>query len=274
MTPYFNSTSYDNVDIEEANCRSCQTPTLYLDNSQGDTVCTSCGLVQAQHYKSSIAEWRDYSAIDPDSSGRNITARAGSLVDESRWAGGLEPTALGKVYNPSGSASYNNPRLDGYRRKLGKMKRVVDRWVEKEFERQVEEGKIALKVKAKKEKQSRANNGHDNENTSGSDSGIKEEEDWTGYGTNEHEEIARQRMEEISKVNKLLVSEKWSLDRALLLHGESHEIPTYYTTYNAMAGEQPKDIQKERHILNKRMDAAQRKASADLYCHTNSFRKR
>ena len=256
MTHYFHNQIPYNIDIEEANCRSCQTPTLYLDHAQGDTVCTSCGLVHSQHYRSSIPEWRDYSAIDPESAGRNGTARAGSVIDESRWAGGLEPTSLGRVYNPSSSAEYNTSNLQGYRRNLGKVKRHVDKWVEKEFERQVEAGKVALIIREKKIK---AENDKDNNEE-------HDHEDWTGYGTNEHEQLARLRLEEMDVANRLLISEKWSLDRALLLHGESHEIPAQYTSYNPLTGEQPKDVSHEREIMNMRMDSSQRKASADLYC--------
>ena len=70
----------------------------------------------------------DYSAFDPDNSSAGngpMAARVGtSLVDESRWAGGLEPTSLGRVYNPTGSTGYNSPELQGYRQKLGRMKRI------------------------------------------------------------------------------------------------------------------------------------------------------
>ena len=64
-------------------------------------------------------------------------------------------------------------------------------------------------------------NGHDN--SDGHDGAEGDVEDWTGLSTNEHEQLARQRAEEMNEANKLLVSEKWSLDRALLLHGEPHD---------------------------------------------------
>ena len=265
MTPYFTPTPNYEIDIEETNCRYCQTPTLYLDHAQGDTICTSCGVVHSQHYKSAFPEWRDYTSIDPDAAGRNITARAGSAVDESRWAGGLEPTSLGRVYNPTGSAAYGtgNAGLEGYRRKIGKMKRVVDRWVEKEFERHVEEGKVALRLKEKKRKL-----GVDSKRAigSGDDQDDPDEEDWTEFSTNEHEVIAKQRMDDLEKANKLFVAEKWSLDRALLLHGDEHEIPSHYTASNPLNGDQTRDLENERQMLNKRMDKSQRNASADLYC--------
>jgi len=191
-----------------------------------------------------------------------MAARAGNtLVDESRWAGGLEPTALGRVYNPTGGSSYNSPELEGYRRKLSRMKRVVDKWVEKEFERHVEEGKVALKMKEKLREKRGRDGVYDGDADNDGDA-----EDWTGLSTNEHEKLAQQRAEEMNVANKLLISEKWSLDRALLLHGESHEIPSRYTSYNAMRGERPKDVQNERDKLNKRLDIKQKKASADLYC--------
>jgi len=247
MTPY-NSAHYED-EVEEKNCMSCRTPTLFVDQSQGDTICTSCGLVHSQHYRSSLPEWRDYTNIDPESTSGG-TARAGSIVNESKWAGGLEPTALGKIYNPNGCAVHGSAQLDGYRRTIGKMKRVVDRWVEKKYERQVEEGRIAMKAKER-----RRENGKDNE----------EEQDWTGFGMNEYEQVARQRDRDIKSANQLLISEKWSLERALLLHGEPHEVPSHFTTYNPLTGEQPKDVEREREKITKRMDLAQKKASSEMY---------
>lgn len=270
MVPYYFSapTPSCEADIEESNCRSCGSTALYHDHSEGDIVCTSCGIVQSQHFKSALPEWRDYSSIDPDAAGRNVTARAGSMVDESRWAGGLEPTALGRVYNPSASTSYGsgNVGLEGYRRKIVRMKRVVDRWVEKEFERHVEEGKVALRLKEKKRKLGATANGDNNSHGAGENQDDGEEEDWTEFSTNEHEALAKQRMGDLEKSNTLFIAEKWSLDRALLLHGDEHEIPSQYTSSNSFNGEQPKDLENERHLLNRRMDKAQRNASADLYC--------
>jgi len=234
-------------DPSELICKFCHTPTIFMDYKQGDATCTSCGLVNAERLVYEGAEWRDFSAVN-DEDKKNL-ARAGSVVDESRWNGGLEPTSLGPVF---GGYSGDGER---HRKTLNKVKRVVDHWVDKQFEKRVDECRLAIKLKDQRKRQL------------GSD-GVKvenDEQDWSELGTHEHEQIAMQRMDKVEALQKMLVSEKWSLDRALLLHGSSDEIPSRYVSYNQLAGETPRDIQDERDSVLKRMDTSQRKASEDLY---------
>ncbi len=236
-------TAFSNYDTSDVNCVHCLTPTLFTDYAQGDIICTTCGVVQVQHIQYDGPDWRDYSAMD-DSKDRKVNAaRAGSIVDEQRWRGGLEPTSIGQVFGGSYSGD-----AERQRKKLNNVKRVVDHWVDKQFEKRVEESRLAMKVREKKKQR-----------------GEIDDDEFTNLGTNEHEMIVRQRDQIESDSNTVLVSEKWSLDRALLLHGSSDELPRIYTEYNPLTGRQPKDPDEERDILLKRMDATQKKASVSLY---------
>ena len=69
-------------------------------------------------------------------------------------------------------------------------------------------------------------------------------------------------MEDAQKSKQLFGSEKWSLDRALLLHGQPHEIPSNSQLTNRGPIQ---DIEKERQMIQKQMDSSQQKASYDLY---------
>eukprot|EP00554_Chaetoceros_debilis_P010158 CAMPEP_0194106834 /NCGR_PEP_ID=MMETSP0150-20130528/6806_1 /TAXON_ID=122233 /ORGANISM="Chaetoceros debilis, Strain MM31A-1" /LENGTH=748 /DNA_ID=CAMNT_0038795087 /DNA_START=391 /DNA_END=2633 /DNA_ORIENTATION=+ len=202
--------------------------------------------------------------MDDSKDAKKFAARAGSKVDENRWRGGLEPTMLGVgVFGGSGYSG----EAERQRKKLNKVKRVVDHWVEKQFEKRVEESRLVMKIKEKKERTRQEN----------MRMGIKVEDvdtdghgqDYTEYGTNEHEMLAKARDEESMEIaasnHTMMVSEKWSLDRALLLHGSSNEIPAIYTEYNPLTGQAPRDIDEERQVLLKRIDASQRKASIELY---------
>lgn len=222
-------------DPSQIRCNFCHSSEMFMDYSQGDAVCTSCGVVHAEKLQYDGAEWRDFSAVN-DEDKRNV-ARAGSVVDESRWNGGLEPTSLGPVFGGySGDAERN-------RKRLNKVKKAVDFWMNRDFERRVNDSRLAIQIKGKRRNKS-----------------TGDEQDWTELGTNEHEQIARQRIDDLQSSEKMLVSEKWSLDRALLLHGSDDEIPDRYT-----GGAKPRDLEQERDSLLKRMDISQRKASADLY---------
>jgi transcription initiation factor TFIIIB Brf1 subunit/transcription initiation factor TFIIB len=232
-------------DASEMHCQYCHSSSIFMDHAQGDAICTSCGVVNAEKMLYDGAEWRDYSAVN-DEDKKNV-ARAGCMVDESRWNGGLEPTSLGPVFGGySGDAERN-------RKRLNKVKKAVDYWMDRDFEKRVEESRLAIQLKGRRRDHNNGNDGGD------------QEQDWSDLGTNEHEQIARQRIDQVESSQKMLVSEKWSLDRALLLHGSDDEVPARYTSFNSLAGDTSRDLQQERDILLKRMDISQRKASADLY---------
>ena len=235
MTPY---------DPEDLICTFCHSKTIFMDYKQGDAVCTSCGLVNSERLVYEGAEWRDFSAVNDDDK-KNLQ-RAGGVVDESRWNGGLEPTYLGPVF---GGYSGDGER---HRKTLNKVKRVVDHWVDKQFEKKVEDSRLVMKLKEQRKRQ-----------LGGSQE--TEEQDWSGLGTHEHDQIARQRLDEVESMHKMLVSEKWSMERALLIHGSSDEIPSRYKVSNQQSGETLRNVEQERDSVLKRMDTSQRKASEDLY---------
>lgn len=243
-------------------CQHCtSTLPLYTDNAAGDIICTACGVISKSRIPYDGAEWRDFNTSDDLAKGKGLDfhARAGALVDESKWMGGLEPTRLGQVFGGvygHGTGEVRE-REDKIRRRLLKTDRVVEKWMEREFERKVEESRLVMQLRRKKETQEKE--GGDGYSEKKDD----EEEDWTALGTNEHEHIARQRDDAILSNQLSLVSEKWSLDRTLLLHGTSTEIPSKYER-NPLSG-QRMDLENERKTLWKKMDLSQRKASEDLY---------
>lgn len=199
-----------------------------------------------------------------DEDKKHVARAGGSVVDETRWNGGLEPTTLGRVFG-----GYGGVEVERNRKRLQKVKKAVDYWMDRDFERRVEESRMALQLKTRKRDRSGSNGGGGGGGsahpTADDGDGAAGERDWSDLGTNEHEQLVtqRQRMEEASP--KMLVSEKWSLDRALFLHGSNEELPARYTSYNPMAGEPPRDLPQEREVLLKRMDLPQRKASSELY---------
>lgn len=229
MTPY---------DPSELRCTNCHMDTIFMDYKAGDAVCTSCGLVNKEHLHYEGAEWRDYSAVNDDRGERRNIARAGSVVNESRWVGGLEPTSLGSVY---GNYSADGER---YRKTLDKVKKVVDSYFDHQSEQKIKDGRNAM-INRKRRLGETGPSSHKND---------KHEDD-------ENIEIAKQRMNE-----GVLLSDKWSLERALFLHGKEHEIPERFL---AAAG----SIELERNAQIRRMDMSQRKASESIYRIYNLVKK-
>lgn len=253
----YRSSHYDRSIAEgHLTCRHCEsTLPLYTDHAAGDIICTECGVVSKSRIPFDGPEWRDFNTSEDLAKGKGLDfhARAGGCVDESRWIGGLEPTRLGMVYG----GVYGHGTAEGrlreatIRRKLLKTDRVVEKWMEKQFERKVEESRLAMTLKRKRDSQSTENP-------------LEDEEDWTSLGTNDHDEIVRQREEAFQSSQVSLVSEKWSLDRALLLHGTHEEIPCKYRR-DSLSSQFPLDLEQERKTLKNKMDISQRKASEDLY---------
>src|SRR6478672_1321857 len=82
-------------DDESSCCRSCRTAALRVDWSQGDRICTFCGVVNEERLLDSRPEWIDYN--DGGDDVVKDKARCGLVhVDESRYFGGLQPTCLSK----------------------------------------------------------------------------------------------------------------------------------------------------------------------------------
>jgi transcription initiation factor TFIIIB Brf1 subunit/transcription initiation factor TFIIB len=249
-------TSMSPYDVEDKHCISCRTQTLFIDFSQGDTICRACGLVHSEKLIYDGPEWTDYN--NEDGKEKAHVARAVSLVDESKWkGGGLEPTHLGKIFGPcSGQAEM-------YRKRLNKVKRNVDFYFEKQFENRIKESRMALKIKKRKADEMNHDSSLSLTASIVHDEQDHIEDDYTNLGTNEHDSIVKHENDQTSMLQHMLISQKWSLDRALLLHGTTHEIPILH--HDDSNDHHSRHIDLERDILRKAMDSSQLRASEDLY---------
>lgn len=224
--PYCTNTDFNQ---EHQTCRECLSSDLLTDVAQGDIICTNCGVVAQSHNAYLGAEWRDFD----DDAGQASSARCGGvLVDESKYYGGLEPTMLsssvyGGQYNHGGERAAKEARL---RQNLLKTHKVVEGLIEKRWKKQIEKKKFLANARRRKREE-----GGCTQNCVG----------------DEDTEI-----DEASEIQDLpsAVPLKWSLHRALLLHGESNEIPSQY-----------RDAKSERDYLRAQMDTSQRKASLEVY---------
>eukprot|EP00555_Chaetoceros_dichaeta_P009095 CAMPEP_0198255802 /NCGR_PEP_ID=MMETSP1447-20131203/5853_1 /TAXON_ID=420782 /ORGANISM="Chaetoceros dichaeta, Strain CCMP1751" /LENGTH=553 /DNA_ID=CAMNT_0043942277 /DNA_START=104 /DNA_END=1762 /DNA_ORIENTATION=+ len=226
--PYFSNTDFHQ---DEQTCRECFSSALSTDVAQGDVICTDCGVVAQSHNPYLGAEWRDFDTADDLAKGQASSARCGGvLVDESKYYGGLEPTMMsssvfgGQYGHGSSERAAKEAKI---RQNLLKTHKVVEVLMEKRWKKQIEKKQFLADARKRKR------------------------EEW-GIGQDEEEteiEGADQIQDPLS-----MVPERWSLHRALLLHGRSDEIPSQY-----------RDADSEREYLRGQMDASQRKASLDVY---------
>ena len=85
-------------------CRACRCiKSIRIDWSQGDRICTACGVVQEERIVDRNPEWRDYGDRDDHQNADNSyrRARCGMIPNnEMKYIGGLQPTTLSRtVYN-------------------------------------------------------------------------------------------------------------------------------------------------------------------------------
>jgi len=177
------------------------------------------------------AEWRDFDTADDLAKGQGSSARCGGvLVDETKYYGGLEPTTMstsvfgGQYGHGSGERAAKEARI---RQNLLKTHKVVEALMEKRWKKQIE----------KKQRLADARRRQREVGGMGMEEGDSESEQ------------SNQNQDALSAVH-----EKWSLHRALLLHGKSDEIPSQY-----------QDADSERKCLRRHMDTSQRKSSLDVY---------
>jgi len=216
--PYFSKNPYNQ---DERYCRQCHSTAFCTDVAQGDIICTNCGVVAQSHIPHLGPEWRDFDAPDDLAKGAASSARCGTVpVNESKYIGGLEPTTMtNSIYGEHyghGSAELAAKEAK-VRRSLIKTHRVVEAFIEKRWKKNLEDRKLDRIV----------------------DSDVRP--DARGEEKMEREEESR------------FISEKWSVDRALLLHGTPDELPSQ------------EDVKNQREYLSKKMDASQRKTSLDVY---------
>ena len=276
---------------ESRRCRHCHSKSLRIDWSQGDRVCTNCGVVDEQHVRDDGPEWRDYEE-DRVNGLRPATERSGLVPnDDQKYLGGLQPTGLSK--NVFGKAKSRKEEAIGP--KLVSANRKADHLVTQIHKEGLRRARLSLKARMRRKAKGlqHAVDGDADEDDFGS---VRPEHDaivmkeqmerdattatTTSYaGSKEPDEAARQKLaaqqtvllleegeevhdeaeramlqaeEDAARAHAILQRDKWSLDRALLLHGQDHE----------HAGT---DRTAQKNDLQSRMDPKLRKASFDLY---------
>jgi TFIIB zinc-binding len=225
MTTFAMASAYRNELEDDRRCHHCTSQNLRVDWSQGDRICTDCGVVNESHLLDDRPEWRDFCEAEDLVKGLPSGARSGLVVvDETRYPGGLQPTSLSKQ-------PYGNP-LQGsanIRKSLNATNRRMDHYMERERKKALKGAKLSLLLKRK--------------NIAVKEHGI----------CPEHDAQVLQNEEEANLAHLALHQEKWSLERALLLHGD------------LASGSLSAQHQEERSALVSRLDKSLKRASSDLY---------
>jgi len=226
------------IDDEDRHCRQCHSPSLITDWAAGDRVCTNCGVVDEEHLRDSRPEWREFNEADDLAKGLPSAARCGLVpVDETKYLGGLQPTTLsGTVFG--GGCNTRRKRLINTNCKM-------DYMMEKQHAKALKAAQVSRQARQRKLQR-------------GEEDCMLEEEDSSGRP--EYESVLLQEEEDAQRSRDSLYAEKWSLERALLLHG--HDEDTTSTTHGPLHHH---GGQEEREDLLKRMDAPLIKASEELY---------
>eukprot|EP00559_Dactyliosolen_fragilissimus_P005245 CAMPEP_0184859730 /NCGR_PEP_ID=MMETSP0580-20130426/4717_1 /TAXON_ID=1118495 /ORGANISM="Dactyliosolen fragilissimus" /LENGTH=681 /DNA_ID=CAMNT_0027356531 /DNA_START=296 /DNA_END=2341 /DNA_ORIENTATION=+ len=209
-------------------------------------------------------EWRDYDTPDELAKGLPSAARCGLIpIDDSKYIGGLQPTRISRA---AFGGSYGHGSAEscakeaGIRRRLAKTNRTLDSLMERQFKKKLEETKLVVELQKKRKR-----NIGDNP-SGGDDVPYNNDDHLSNFGSFEHESLIRLQEAEATRSQLSLNAEKYSLDRALLLHGKSHEIPDKYTQFNPLSGQAPpSDIHEQKEVLWKQLDASQRNISHDIY---------
>jgi transcription initiation factor TFIIIB Brf1 subunit/transcription initiation factor TFIIB len=133
---------------EDASCRYCHVlGCLRTDFSQGDRVCTNCGIVDTEKLLDSGPEWRDY---DNDETLFSHKARSGLVaIDESRYIGGLQPTTVSKYLYGGGSGGSD------VRKRLIRINRRMDKIMERNHQKMYHNTAISIRLRQKREQNNR-----------------------------------------------------------------------------------------------------------------------
>jgi transcription initiation factor TFIIIB Brf1 subunit/transcription initiation factor TFIIB len=220
-------------------CRSCQSDELYVDWSQGDRICTSCGVVDEGNLLDDRPEWREFNDDNDLAKNGKSGARSGLVVvDDARYLGGLQPTTLSKQVFGGSTANSNMTR-----KRLLAANHRLDRTMEKMHAQSLKTAKLSHRARKRK-------NLMDNE-----ESDI--DTDMDDSVRPEYEQMLIQEEEDAHRVQAALQADKWSLQRAIRLFAPSSE----QVSASANLNNQEEEIED----LNKRLSAPLKRASQDLY---------
>jgi transcription initiation factor TFIIIB Brf1 subunit/transcription initiation factor TFIIB len=234
--PNNNSNSNPNFhEDEEDRCRSCHTISMHTDWRQGDRVCTNCGVVAESRLRDDRPEWKDFAEAEDLVKGLPSQSRSGLVaVDETKYLGGLQPTTLSK--HPFGGNTTGGYGLARLRKRLKTTNKRLDYMMEKMHRTALKDAQLDRKIRLKR-----------GDTAVESDSSIRPDLDQVIL----HEE------EDAHRLHAALYAEKWSLDRAILLHGADHEQRDSSSSTDTET--------EDRKDMLARLDSTLRKAAQDLY---------
>jgi transcription initiation factor TFIIIB Brf1 subunit/transcription initiation factor TFIIB len=219
-------------------CRSCQSDELYVDWSQGDRICTSCGVVDEGGLLDDRPEWREFNDDNDLAKNGKSGARSGLVVvDDARYLGGLQPTTLSKQVFGGSTANSNMTR-----KRLLAANHRLDRTMEKMHAQSLKTAKLSHRARKRK------TNLQDNE-----ESDI--DTDMDNSVRPEYEQMLIQEEEDAHRVQAALQADKWSLQRAIRLYASSDQVSA------SALNNQEEEIED----LQKRLSAPLKRASQDLY---------
>lgn len=237
-------TYYQRTD-EELKCRFCQSKSLLTDWAQGDRVCTNCGVVNEERVRDDRQEWNDF---NDGNEAKPTVARCGLVAnDELKYHGGLQPTTIstqpfGGTYGPS--AGGDSLGTASMRLQLVRSHHRIEKMLSKRHAQNIREKEYARKMLVRRRQQIRRKRLDDRATDASVEASICEDDEGN---IKEEDDV-------IGSSSDSLASEKWSLERALLLHGNENEVNSLEVTG---------DFSREE--LVKKLKKAEKAASLSIY---------
>jgi transcription initiation factor TFIIIB Brf1 subunit/transcription initiation factor TFIIB len=182
-------------------------------------------------------EWKDFNDAEDIVKGGPAKSRSGLVaVDETRYIGGLQPTTLSKNAFGENSGGY---KLSKIRKQLKSTNKKLDHLMEKRHKKALQDAKLERKIQLQS---------------------VKRESEWSDGDRSlrpEFENLVLQEEEDAHRMHAALYADKWSLERAILLHGTSND--------ENREGIESSQKYPDREELLSQMDSTLQKASLDLY---------
>jgi len=225
---------------EDEHCRSCNSTAMVTDWSQGDRICTNCGVVAQSRLVDDRPEWKNFNDAEDIVKGLPSNSRSGLVpVDERKYVGGLQPTTLSKNAFGENSGGYKMTKI---RKQLKTTNKRLDHLMCKVHKRALYDSQIDRRVRLKKEieKEGEGDIGNLDFNSS-----VRPEFDM----------IVVQEEEDARRLQAAIYADKWSLDKAVLLYGTSEDY----------RGKNYSEVGDNREDLLSQMDTKLRIVSRDLY---------
>lgn len=226
-------TSGPHMNFEEVDrqCHHCRSHSLVTDWAAGDRICTNCGVVGEERIPDDRPEWREFNDADDLAKGLPAAARCGMVpVDETRYLGGLQPTTLSLHVYGGGSCAI--------RKRLFATNRKLDFMMQKQHARALTTAKLSRQARKRLL--------------------TVEDDSWEEVDSvrPDYDRLLLQEEEQAQRTKDALYAEKWSINRAILLHGQGEESSTHGPLHYGEEG---------REELLQQLDAPLQKAAADLY---------